>query len=280
MRASDFLRTYAKASRPEWETAVVDLARSGDLLPVSWVEVLVRGGGKSGSILVSEDVITIGKPGDALRMPLTAGAAQAVADVYGALLPTKKLVMDVNQAVRARVQPRPMNNLGANLASFAQHSRTIDEQLRALGSPAGLVGGHKKDLVVSNHVRAGREGIYGWYATEPVPGVALYKDAYGAQYIQPLSDVHDDAYVDYSHGIRLVHGNMKIDGVTRRTEDVYRDPSLSVLVSDEGPIREPRYAPMRSVLTPSALRDKYTGLADVYVEGFLATFAMSKRSIA
>lgn len=279
MKGSDFLRAYAKASRPEWEALVVELARRGELLPISWVEVPVRAssgsGGKTGSVFVSEDVITVGVPGDSFRMPLTASAAQAVADVYGALLPTKKLSMDINQAVRARVQPRPMGNLGANLESYARHSRTIDEQLLALGSPSGLRGGHKKDLVVTNSKGPGKEAIYGWYATQPVPGVPLYKDAYGAMFVQPLSDVHDDAYVDYSHGIRLVQGNMKVDGQTMKTEDVYRDPSLASLVSDEGPIKAPRYPALKTVLTPS-LRDRYTGLTDVYVEGFLASVLLAR----
>jgi len=67
--------------------------------------------------------------------------------------------------------------------------------------------------------------------------VAIYGWHYpGGKPIQPLYVGHWDRYVDYSHGIRLVAGEMIIDGQTHRVSDVLKDTLLCGLVSDEGPI--------------------------------------------
>lgn len=290
MRASEFFRTYQSAKLSEWEAAVVELAKRGELAAFSWVDVPISGGGHTGVVRISRDVVSIGEEGDSARLPLTAPAAQAVLNVTGSLLPTKKLVIDINQAVGgvggARVQPvTQWPNPGPNLESYRKHSQIIDGQLAQLGHPQGIVGGHKKDLVISNRTAAGKEMIYGWYATRPVPGVNLYTDSKGAQYIQPLSDIHEHGYVDYSHGIRAVFGSMIVDGKEMQTEAVYRDPTLAALVSDEGPIKVPRYdtrglsdAPggaTPSASLPNLPNVSRKGLVSVYLDGLRAAYVLS-----
>jgi hypothetical protein len=54
--------------------------------------------------------------------------------------------------------------------------------------------------------------------------------------IQPLSTVHGRRYTDYSHGVRLVDKHIVVDDADMRLEDVYRDPSVCDMVSDEGPL--------------------------------------------
>ena len=54
--------------------------------------------------------------------------------------------------------------------------------------------------------------------------------------IQPLSTVHGACYADYSHGIRLVSETVVVDGKNRSVYDVLKDPVLSKVLSDEGPI--------------------------------------------
>jgi hypothetical protein len=201
------------------------------------------------------------------------------AQFQGALLPTKKIAMLVNRAAETRLDPVTYwPNPGANLESFARHSRTIDEQLRGARGARGVITGHKKDVVVSNKTGAGREAIYGWYATRPVPGVPLYTDAFGGKYIQPLSDVHDDAYVDYSHGVRAVHPVMIVDGREMVTETVYKNDTLSELVSDEGPIKNPRYdaRPFGQSVSPLNLLSSVSGFTRIYVEGLRAGLVLSR----
>ena len=59
--------------------------------------------------------------------------------------------------------------------------------------------------------------------------------------IQKLSTAHSLKYADYSHGVRLVRAEMTIDGEPHQVIDVLRDPKLSVLLSDEGPLEVVAY---------------------------------------
>jgi hypothetical protein len=107
---------------------------------------------------------------------------------------------------------------------FAAHSREIEERRAALGCPAGsLVAGPKKDLVITAREaqQPGRLAIYGWFHGDGTP-------------IQPLSLLHSDKYVDFSHGIRLVADEMTLDGRARSVFEVLADPGLAALLSDEG----------------------------------------------
>ncbi|HET9751340.1 MAG TPA: hypothetical protein VFP52_00195, partial [Myxococcales bacterium] len=98
------------------------------------------------------------------------------------------------------------------------------------GAHGELTAGHKKDVVVTSQLasKPGKVAIYGWHQANGTP-------------IQPLSTVHGDFYADYSHGIRLVAGTIVVDGEEQKLEDVYRDPLLCGLVSDEGPLTFTRY---------------------------------------
>lgn len=280
MKGSEFVQKYAGAGQRGWEAAAVDLARSGDSIQLVYVPVPVEGGSHQGTVYVSSDVFTIGEPGDFIRLPLSPGAAQAVANLLGgALLPTKKLSSDINRNAPVRLQPRPLPNKEANLAQFAEHSQIVDAQIAQAGATAGaLITGAKKDVLVSNKTKPGRVMIYGWFGTYAgQPQDAVYTDKYGAKYIQPLSDVHGDYYADYSHGIRFVAPTMVVDGAEMRTEDVYRSPSLSVLVSDEGPLQNPRYP--TSVL-PSGGGGSSPGQGTsanlgIYLQGLMTEVALS-----
>jgi hypothetical protein len=73
-----------------------------------------------------------------------------------------------------------------------------------------------------------RLAIYGWRQLNGQP-------------IQPLTIVHWDRYVDYSHGARLVQNSIEVDGQQRTIDNLLADPEGCGLVSDEGPMSPPRY---------------------------------------
>ena len=89
---------------------------------------------------------------------------------------------------------------------------------------AGLISGIKKDLVISGKVsrdgRPDREAIYGWHKLDGKP-------------IQPLYTGHINWWVDYSHGIRLVYQQIKVNGKWMHYIDVLKDPVLQKLLCDE-----------------------------------------------
>ena len=92
------------------------------------------------------------------------------------------------------------------------------------------LGGIKKDVVVTPLLASnpGRVAIYGWHQLNGTP-------------IQPLYLGHIEAYVDYSHGIRLVSQQMVVQGVEMSVADVLAHPDLHVLLSDEGVLTNPSY---------------------------------------
>ena len=88
----------------------------------------------------------------------------------------------------------------------------------------------KKDVVVSNRLaeKPNRVAIYGWHTADGKP-------------IQPLTIVHRDTYVDYSHGVRLMRRTVTVDGRPRDVRHVLYSATLNGLLSDEGPIARPAY---------------------------------------
>lgn len=240
MRGSEFVSAFARRGLPVWEAAVARMAAAGELSPWPMVAVPVASpdGKHAGEFFATSDYLAIGEPGDRLRMPLTPRSAEAIADLFGMQLPTRKMVDAIWQAAKVKLAPieapmlgRGEVNRGANLAQYLAHSRAIDAQLAALGPLAvgELVAGLKKDVVVAPEIPKGKVLIYGWHRPD------------GSR-VQPYSWVHDaDGYIDYSHGIRLVAPGMQLDGQNVFVADVLKDPELSRLLSDQGPVPSPRY---------------------------------------
>ena len=181
------------------------------------------------TIWVTPDYLAIGPDEDFLYIPLTLPSATAVAQRFGCVLPTPKMVDAIYAQAQFRLTPQPLP-AGPQMRSnayFARHQSLIAGQ--RVGIPLGaLISGHKKDLVLTDrlHDRPDRVAIYGWHRGEGDP-------------IQPLSTVHGVRYADYSHAVRLVWHEVWIDGARRSIYDVLADPTLAPLLSDEGALRDP-----------------------------------------
>lgn len=250
MNGQDFLESMRGASLGQWERTFVEAAKRGELTPWPWIELPLTNGTDTAILSVAADVLSIGPIGAHLRVPLTPSAAQDVCNLFGWILPTPWLVYQIWRASLVKLTPTPMvPNKGANLAQYAEHSGRIDQQVQASlpatgerEAPAGIVSGAKKDIVVSNIYQPKKVLIFGWY--RPEPDIYSDKQPMGApkrQPTQPLSNVHGDFYVDYSHGPRAIAGTCSVNGALTATEDVYKHPTLSKLVSIEGPLRMTRY---------------------------------------
>ena len=173
---------------------------------------------------VMPDYLAVGSDDDFVRMPMTPASATAIADAFGCCLPTRKLVNEIYKQADVKVEPRPLTERREAVQTFIEHNRIIQEQLA--GKKLGLlVAGDKKDVVLSNRLkeRPNKVAIYGWHKLDGQP-------------IQELYVGHAESYVDYSHGIRLVKRRVTVDGQPRDIGDVLKDPELSKLLSDEGPI--------------------------------------------
>lgn len=175
---------------------------------------------------VFPDYLSIGSTEDFCRMPMTPQTAQAIADSFGCILPTRKLVDDIWQHATIRLTPityAPVGDENTKVYKFRDHNTDIEAaRIQVGGQPGELIAGIKKDVVICNTLKTkpGYVAIYGWHYTSGVP-------------IQPLYTGHIDQYVDYSHGIRLINEVMRVDGVPMRAQDILRDPILYKLISDE-----------------------------------------------
>lgn len=269
MKGSEFVNTFKGKGLYAWEAAAVELAKDGFLIPWSMVPVTLTSEGHTATVNVASDYLAIGEPDDYIRLPLRPSTAQTIANLTGMLLPTPKLVHEIQKQANVQLTPKPQDNHGADLADYAKHNLAVWTQLGGTQPLKGLVSGHKKDIVISNIFKPGKVLIYGWFWPNGIAPPAGF-----SQPIQARSNVHGDFYVDYSHGIRLVSPVMTVDGVEMQTEAVLRDPILSKLLSDEGPVRTVRYpasndpAPYRP-----ASRAEYAILNDVYPVSSTASLA-------
>jgi len=202
---------------------------------------------------VLPDYVAIGSNEDYMLMPLTPLLGQRLADALRCTLPTRKMVDAIyaNAAVKLAPQPIAPSAEMTTVPVFIQHNDSVRIQRAGTlaHNPLGaLVGGHKKDVIISNAIVSNLKPsvpkpvvIYGWHQLNGVP-------------IQPLYNGHGETYADYSHGIRLVQDSAVLDGVPASVTSIVSDPVLWPLLSDEGAIPLPRYG-----AAPSGVEDSEQG---------------------
>ena len=177
---------------------------------------------------VSPDYLSIGTDDDWARINITPLAAQRIADSFDCFLPTRKIVDDIYEAAKIKLEPVPMYAFRDSTPTMWQHHLIIEGQRKG---KKGLIAGIQKDVVISGKItrdsRPDRVAIYGWHKPDGNP-------------IQPLYTGHIYWWVDYSQGIRLVYRKIRVGpkGLLRRKKwtdytDVLNDPILKKLLCDE-----------------------------------------------
>ncbi|HBY17764.1 MAG TPA: hypothetical protein DEH00_01160, partial [Candidatus Marinimicrobia bacterium] len=188
------------------------------------------------SYQVMPDYLSIGSDDDFCRIPMGPITAQRIADRFGGSMPTRKLVdhIYVNAEVKLEPVTYPWSEESVKVSRFIEHNEDIEAlRLAADGKLGQLMGGLKKDVVISNLItdpsRPNHVVIYGWHKLDGTPW-------------QPLYNGHSASYVDYSHGIRLLYGMVMIDDEEKDIRTILRDPVFYKILSDEtGPMVQPTY---------------------------------------
>ena len=235
LTGSQFMRFVSNMTAPEREQAILTEISKGNLpeflrhlVPV---ELRCESGtarNLAATIFVTPDYLAIGSDADFLRIPMNLHTAATIAENFGFVLPTRKMVDAIYLQSRYHLVPQPLP-AGSQMRStqyYWNHNELIKDQVHAIGARLGeLISGDKKDVVVTNRLAThlGRIAIYGWHRAAGEP-------------IQPLSTVHGANYADYSHGIRLISEWALIDGQLKLVRDLLRDPATAGILSDEGPI--------------------------------------------
>lgn len=238
LTGSQFAKKLTGANEAGREQLILDQFRQGNIpdflrnfSKVRFISQTRSGKKKEVTLFVMPDYLAVGANSDYLRLPMTPLTAQMIADQYGLLLPTVKIVDAIYRAASVKLDPRPFKP-GPQMVSVGEmvrHNQVVQTGLKTQ-VPQGLVAGHKKDIVISDLLlkKPNRVAIYGWHLRS---GTA----------IQPVTTVHGSWYADYSHGTRLIASTMVIDNVSYRVSDVLKDPELAALISYDGPMKTLRY---------------------------------------
>lgn len=190
-------------------------------LPVQSSYTDTLGAEHSAIFYVSPDYFSVGENKDWARVPLTPLAGQVLADRHECFLPTRKMVNLVYEQAQLTLEPMPMYAYRDSTITMFHHHLMVEGQRKGR---KGLIAGIKKDVVICTEEamkgRTHRVAIYGWHKLD-------------GKAIQPLYSGHVDWYADYSHGIRLVYRKIKVDGRWMDYTELFGNPLLSPLLSDE-----------------------------------------------
>lgn len=206
------------------------------LIPISDT-VNISGTDQIVTYFVTPDYMALGCDTDYFLCPMTPLLAQKVCDYLSCTMPSRKMVNDIWQNATVKLSPQPIapSPQMTTVPVFADHNAIVWTSRSALIAthPLGeLVGGDKKDVVISNIIYGnpapGRVVIYGWHQLNGSP-------------IQPLYAGHEETYADYSHGIRLVQNEMYLNSCISNVQSILQSSTFNPLLSDEGVISVPRY---------------------------------------
>jgi len=234
---TEFYGEIASLPRVDRENAICDQISAGNIPPFmrTLKAVAVNRAGHAATMYVTPDYLAVGDDADYFHMPMSPILAQRLADISHSHMPTRRMVGDIYLAAQKKVAPQPIAPSAAMITVpvFWDHEQMLRTTFANAGVQVGqLVGGHKKDVAITPLLYSSqypnRVAIYGWHQLNGSP-------------IQPLYLGHEDTYADYSHGIRLVHREVIVDGQAKTLTEVLNDPTLAEIFSDEGPFTPPRY---------------------------------------
>jgi hypothetical protein len=228
-----------------------------NLVPVT-SKALIGSDTQKVTYYVAPDYFAIGCDSDYFLCPMSPMTATKIASLTGTTLPTRKMVGDIWKAAQVKMNPQPLSPgpLMSTVPYFAHHDTLVDSARKTFmpAHPLGqLVSGDKKDVIISHIIDsvANRVVIFGWYYPT-------------GTYIQPMTDIHADVYMDYSHGLRFVQNNCWLNDTTPTTiQCIVESATLSPILSDEGTINLPWYPYWISLNTPTSfawLRNTPTSL--------------------
>src|SRR5664280_799424 len=241
LSGTEFARRITPLDLAEREKEIVAQVASGNvpnflrkLCPVPATSV-VGNTTNTATFYATPDYLAVGSDDDYFLIPVSPNTGQRIADALHCSLPTPKMVDEIYAAAEVKLVPSPIPPTPAmtTVPVFSNHNATVRaqraEQLQA--HPLGaLVAGHQKDVVISAKLASApaKVAIYGWHQTNGVPIQSLYLN-------------HIASWVDYSQCTRLVQQKMTVNGLPKTVAEVLADPALAGLLSDEGPIPNPRY---------------------------------------
>lgn len=211
---------------------------------VRWAFVRSSYEGHDGEFRVFADALKV----QGVRVNLTPGGQQRVADALGCLLLTLKLADLLWAQRQATVPPFPMSQtqhdieIMGTVRRMVEHSQKIDAAIAALPSPPeGIVSSVGKHWVIDDALllpaHKGKAENYGWHNAGSGPGCATPSGGPSCHVIQDPGWRHDLGHTDYSQTCVLVSRACRVDSMNRDLTDILRDPVLAFLADHKGQMR-------------------------------------------
>ncbi len=265
LSGSAFVNVIWSVPRDEREEQIYSQVISGNVpnfmrqLKTVTANANIGGNNHTAAYFVIPEYLAVGSDSNYFLTPMTPLLAQRICNALHCILPTKKMVDQIYTTALCKLRPQPIPPSAQMITVpvFNQHNDSV----KALRFPVlaqypfgTLVGGTKKDVIISNRIYQNLNPnvpkpvvIYGWHQLNGTP-------------IQPVYNGHEETYADYSHGVRLVLDSVVVDGTPKTFTQLLSDPTLCVLVSDEGTILKPYYTLSGSVApTPKTFGVMWNG---------------------
>jgi hypothetical protein len=221
---------------------------------------------------VMPDYVAVGSSSDYVTVPIGGVMAQRVADAFGCVLPTAKIVWDLlekyDTRLRFRLRARPYWRLAdpkerdrvsaedkvkydgkeqASTWAYVEYSDAMQERIRAVLRERELprwtlITGYRKEVVISKALESDKRKLDffgGWRGKDQQQ--KLWQGTPPG-----LADHggHEATFADYSHGVRLVRRRVVIDGQDHDIRRVLSDPVLGAMLDLQAPVdlAKARYA--------------------------------------
>ena len=225
---------------------IIDAVQRG-AMDFKWAHItLTTADGHTGTFAVFE------RPGkiDGLYVGVGAGILQDIADILGCSFLTPKLQDEMYRQAPTKILPWLDFNMTQMQSTewFRRSTVGIDTMLAAKSYAGGLAMGVGKpwqlsNLLVAHPGKAINYGLYvpasmvsggEYYKVKAMQTVTLLRDA---RVLQDPGWAHPLDQDDYSELISLVSRQCVVDGQNMDFADLVRHPTLSKLVSHEGPLK-------------------------------------------
>lgn len=211
----------------------------------NWPIVVVKGGGHVLEIPTIPDYWGVGTDKDPLRAAKTSEFfAQRVADNYYAILPSEKLLGDVQAQANPKLVYIPIQRKDPTTGKMVSDESTAavikaNDKANAAIEAAGVTPGDGKLIIGYRKAFVVRPNLNGDY-------IAIFGGRWdtSGKIVQPTSGhAHTTGqiagttnYSDYSHGIVILSRSATLDGEAVDLRDLFlsKDPSIVALVSGEG----------------------------------------------
>jgi hypothetical protein len=222
--------------------AILAAVVAGDAL-VTWGTITSSIPGHTATFRVFSDALRV----NGVRCGVSAFLAQQIADVLDCRLLTPKLADLTWQQRGVSLVPYPIVFTKADILKMAtwaymqKESALIDAAIAKVEAPSGIVSTVGKHWTLDNDLLAhpGKAQNYGWHfagatfdgsAFEPAVTLPL-------RVIQGRGWAHPPTHVDASQTCVLVWRQCVVDGQAANLDEVLQSPTLSALVSHQGPLK-------------------------------------------